>query len=238
MKCVHHPLSFFSRESRFHALFCGVTSTVPGEITYDGFQQQEKEILDGFAYSVRKESYLLGRIAAKGAVSQLSGVPEHLFRVETGIFMHPVVVGKDLVDQQVSLAHCQGVAVAIAFPGHFPMGIDIEDLGGSCQDAIWRSLTGREKIICQRQDDQYFSWAAKEAVSKATRTGLTIPMHLLEVKSIEKEGQFSIIEYTHFSQYRAVGIKIGNRVLVIAYPRLATFENIDSFGECLLKTPF
>lgn len=137
----------------------------------------------------RRRRWLLGRIAAKDAVRGLlwSEADGDIYPAELAIDNdqagRPVVRGthgREVGELTVSLAHRGVFGVAIARRG--PCGIDIEEVADRPRSAVEAACSAPELTVfdevVERTGDPtaalWFTrfWAAKEAVAKATGTGL------------------------------------------------------------------
>lgn len=75
----------------------------------------------------------------------------------------------------------------------------------------------------------------KEALSKAIRTGLTIPTDLLSLKDLivsEKNQNMFECYFENFSQYKGVAEIIGHCVTAIAYPKQLVLNGHSAFLQC------
>jgi malonyl CoA-acyl carrier protein transacylase/phosphopantetheinyl transferase len=127
-----------------------------------------------------RRQWLLGRIAAKDAVRSRLWEEGHgpLFPAEVVVTNDDL--GRPMVrvpgnSVYVSIAHKQGMAVAIA-SGSQRVGIDIEQVAPRGEAAQRMALAPEEQEILAAQADGDWGftrfWASKEAVAKARGTGL------------------------------------------------------------------
>ncbi|MCX7920824.1 MAG: 4'-phosphopantetheinyl transferase superfamily protein [Clostridia bacterium] len=186
---------------------------------------EEDKYLETLTYERRINSYLLGRYSVKKAVSALIG-EDNLKKIliKNGVFNQPIVVCESYNNLQTSLTHCDDFAAAVAFDGMFIIGIDIEKINRRTYSGLESELTPYEKELAYRISYSYESfvvtiWTMKEALSKALKTGLTVPLSVLEVKSIEVNNGYLISTYTNFYQYKALSFVIEGYVCSIAYPK-------------------
>ena len=151
----------------------------------------EMDYLKTLKYERRIGSYLLGRYAAKKAVAALLGDNQLTkIQIKNGVFDQPLILHDSPQHIHASLTHCDDLAAAIAFPEMLILGIDIEKINNSITRTVEPELTTSEKMFADRLSCSYASfiaiiWTLKESLSKAIKTGLTIPLQLLEVKDIE-----------------------------------------------------
>jgi phosphopantetheinyl transferase len=165
-----------------------------------------------FKSESRKAGYLLGRSAAKKAVAALSGEKNLArIRIASGVFGQPVVYGAPGIE--VSISHSKRCAAALAFPAEHPMGIDVEIIDGKRSAPIRRHLAQGEDADSIEELTKI--WAAKEALSKVLRCGMTAPFTLFETKNRTKNG----CEFANFGQYAAWFITEGNLAGAIVIPK-------------------
>lgn len=166
----------------------------------------------------RRESYLMGRLAAKQAVSELTGVADlRSICIESGIFGFPVV---RCANVQVSISHCDEAAVAIAFPEHHPVGVDIEIVREENMETLATALVENEKRLLGGDNAFGYTavWSAKEALSKILKTGLTLDFEILQVQSVAEEQAVLVFKYKYFYQYKAIVFPYGRFVITCAVP--------------------
>ena len=133
----------------------------------------------------RQADRLLGRMAAKQAVSDLTGLAPTEFRIENRPSGEPYVVTKSGSDApHVSISHREGQAIAVATRGG-RAGIDLELVEARAPSfaETWFRLS--EQKMCggnPRIESQV--WAIKEAVLKALGTGLKLDPREVEVLEV------------------------------------------------------
>ncbi|MDA0752025.1 MAG: 4'-phosphopantetheinyl transferase superfamily protein [Verrucomicrobia bacterium] len=174
---------------------------------------------------IRKRSYLLGRVAAKSALNQYLGLEKLTdFRILPGILMDPIVYHPMAVPWQVSITHSNTMACSVAFPSKLPMAIDLEDHCPKNAKAIQSKCTHGEMVMIRElgfSAEQAWTvlWTAKEALSKAIRTGLTCPFHLFEVKAVRRFSEEIITgEFQYFDQYQFRTWLVGRHFLSLIFP--------------------
>jgi phosphopantetheinyl transferase len=187
------------------------------------FGERERAWIEQFRYPVRRESFVLGRLAAKRAVIGLGERSVATsFQIAKGVFEQPLLVPNEW---EVSIAHSSGAAVAIACePGH-PVGIDLERATRVEIEVLNSSFTEAEKVLLKTfpgalEESYAFGWCMKEAVAKALRCGLMTPMPILEFMNPKLHPDGSIeVEFVNFAQFKALAWKIGGFVLALAVPK-------------------
>lgn len=211
-------IQFVREDGRFEAALSFVKA---GEMGDECLHPIEKLYYRQLKADKRRESYLMGRCAAKTAVSELTGMKAlHGICIESGVFGFPVVNCKNV---QVSISHCDEAAVAIAFPEHHPVGIDIEIVSRENMDTLETALVEKEKVLLASKELSTASgytavWSAKEALSKILKTGLTLDFEILQVQSVEQEQGVLVFKYKYFYQYKALVFPHGRFVITCAVP--------------------
>lgn len=185
----------------------------------------ERHRYDDMQYEKRRKSYLIGRYTAKRALAVLLHEKElSIFNIHSGIFNQPIVSYEGAKNVQVSISHSNDFGAALAFPEVHPMAIDIEKINNSVSDAIQTQLTAREMEYfttspCSQELHSMILWTAKEALSKTLKTGLTIPMSVLEVERVEKDDATYTSYFRNFGQYKAISIPLELYVCTLICPR-------------------
>ncbi len=155
----------------------------------------ESAAYGGAATLQRERDRLLGRIAAKDAVRALLFARGHgpLYPVEVRIDAdpagRPVVHGPFGAAVRVSLAHCEGIACALAAEGADP-GIDVERIAprGDAFAALAFAADELARVPAAARDEWITRmWAAKEAAGKARGTGLGGRPKDLRITNVEGE---------------------------------------------------
>ena len=186
----------------------------------------ERRTFDAFEYERRRTSYLLGRCAAKAALSALAapvGVEAHTLDVVAGCFQQPVIRGAWPLPLGVSISHAMTVAYAVAFPDEHPMAIDVEEIDAARAEVMKTQLTPREIDALRTLGDSVtltvVAWTAKEALSKALRCGMTVPFDLLEVHQLCGESDTFTGTFPSFAQYRFESRVRDGAVVTLVLPK-------------------
>jgi phosphopantetheinyl transferase len=136
----------------------------------------------------RRTDWLMGRIALKEAARRwiahhhgVLALPADV-EIQVGIGGKPHVAANGLALHgalpQVSVAHANGAAVAIAAPPDTPVGIDLEPCGRAVEEAILTgAFTPQEQTLIKSSAGQaplnlLRAWCAKEAAAKCLGQGL------------------------------------------------------------------
>jgi len=131
----------------------------------------------------RQRDRIAGRIAAKRALSQLTGVDPLQMRVHTADSGEPMAEVPGWPGARVSLSHRDGHAVAVAVSGS-RVGVDLERIEARSRPFTEMWLSAEERELAQTPLLQTLVWSAKEAVLKALGTGMAIAPHHVRVQGI------------------------------------------------------
>jgi 4'-phosphopantetheinyl transferase len=177
-------------------------------------------------HEVRQKSYVLGRYAAKLALSELL-VEKDLQAIEVvrGVFEQPIVEYHQNPRYNVTISHAGSVAVALAYPAGYPMGVDIERLDKARYQTIVSQLSDQEMRLVEAGGVNKLSvatalWTTKEALAKVLTTGLMTPFQVYNLAEFRLtnggtwEGLFH-----NFAQYKTT-VWIGSSyTLAIVLPK-------------------
>jgi len=186
----------------------------------------ERNVFDCLPTAVRKDSYLLGRVAAKMAISMIvesEAMPS--VYIDQGIFMFPVVKSHLNHSIQVSISHCNDIAIGLAFPEEHPLSVDIERIRPDIIEITREYFsTADQKLLenCRLSDPAGHTllWTVKESLTKILRTGLTMDLTSVEIQSIEKKGDNCFISiYRNHLQYQAISFLKADYICSITLPR-------------------
>jgi 4'-phosphopantetheinyl transferase len=171
-----------------------------------------------------RQDLLLGRLVAKSAIAGLMNVEAREVRIQKGVFGQPLAACGSRNVPGVSLSHCRGGAVALAFPTGHPMGVDVEDLAPDTA-AGEVGLDARERALLQSVNlDSPIGyravWSMRESLTKTLLVGLSAPIEIAAIKSLESNapGEYAST-YRNFSQYRCVSWLGPRAVLSLCLPR-------------------
>ena len=216
-------------ETERRICFCVVDAAPSEEI----LSESEKERLGGFQFAAKKEGFLLGRLAAKSALSALLEEPDLQFvEIRSGIYGQPLVHHPRAASVDVTVSHSHGVAVALAFSAEYPMGIDLEtvsalsaasagtiigELEASAPERAWLAASGMDDAVAC-----CVLWTAREALGKALKIGLNSPLGILSLAGIQADGEGNwVSSYLNFPQCKCLTQIRGGRVLSVAMPKEA-----------------
>ena len=145
------------------------------EVVADAFDGRERAGYDRLSLVARRDR-VVGRIAAKAAVRHwlAAAVPLRAIRIANDPDGRPrAMVPSGSPAPHISLAHHGPVGVATAAGG--PTGIDVEAIADRGPTFARLALTPSELRLGAHQDPAQWVtrlWTVKEAVAKATGTGL------------------------------------------------------------------
>jgi phosphopantetheinyl transferase len=174
----------------------------------------------------KKDDFLLGRYSAKKALSQICEVSQLSdIDISNGVFGQPIVHYKDLYNVQISVAHGDNISASIVFEESHPTAIDIELIDKSKIADIKPQFTKTELALfpdlnISEELFVFILWTAKESLSKILRTGLTIPLNILEINSIKVIGDDRFVcTYSNFLQYQANSHAKEGFIYSITFPK-------------------
>ena len=202
-----------------------VFQTLQDESTH-WLHPEEAEYYHSVLAEKRRKSFLIGRVCAKIAYQAASKSQNAaLINIRTGIFKDPVLQNLTSIQWQVGITHSNNMAGALIFPATHPMALDIEEMDPKRVSVMKTQCKTKELHYLQELglSDKISSavcWTAKEALSKALKTGMTCPFELMEINSIHhhKDGGLSGL-LSNFHQYQFRSWIIENHVLSIALPK-------------------
>jgi 4'-phosphopantetheinyl transferase len=211
------------------ACFAAVDSLPAG----DFLDEKEHEHLKGFKFPAKREGFLLGRLAAKRALGALLA-EEDLRRIDihAGVYGQPLVRHPRAGGVNVTVSHSHGLAVALAFPREYPMGIDLEtvsavsaatiigEMEASPAEFTWLATGGEdEETAC------CVLWTAREALGKALKIGLNSPLGILALSGIRNLGAGNWLgRYQKFPRCQCLSQVKNGRVLSLALPTEVTLK--------------
>jgi 4'-phosphopantetheinyl transferase len=207
--------------------------------------QREKAYFDTLQFERRQKSYLLGRYAAKTAVAKLLGFSDlKTIEVVSGIFDQPLIKlsgAAEIGVPEITLSHCDGLAIAVAFPREHLLGIDIEKINAEKRSVIETQLTQAEKdwIASQNMNSAhlvFMIWTIKESLSKVLRCGLTTPFSVLEVTQPQYHPETGFqCQFKSFGQYQGLAMVVGEYVLGLVIPRKTKLDpEINTLGKLMI----
>lgn len=188
--------------------------------------EEESQLLQNQKTTEAKNSFCLGKFAAKKAVSYFSQTPLNTLTINHGVFGFPVVhpVNKGM---QVSIAHTAYSGIALGFNEKYPVGVDMELLDATHNTTIRTTFTGKELQLAGGVQETLYChiiWSAKEALSKAIKTGFLLHLPLLEIKSIAPKENFYKVEFEHFSLFTGIVFQLKEYIIALVVPTRLTIN--------------
>jgi len=127
---------------------------------------------------------IAGRIAAKRAVSKITGWDPRHIRIENKESGAPVAWFGQEQGPQLSISHSQNRAVAMVSQQH-PVGIDLEAVEARSTPFLEEWLSPSERaLVGNNPIHQTMAWSAKEAVLKAMGEGMALNPREIELSHI------------------------------------------------------
>ena len=197
--------------------------------------EKEYQLLQNQRTTVAKNSFCLGKIATKKAIASMLPLLLNKIYIDHGVFGFPVIQ-PDAKGMQVSIAHTAHSGIAVCFNEKYPVGIDIEELDSRHDTTIHTVLTDKEIHLASGMSESLYYhiiWAAKEALSKAVKTGFLLPLFLFEVKSIYKSENYYKIDFENFSLFTGIVFQIKEHIIALVVP--ARLKLDMEFIECIIK---
>jgi len=132
----------------------------------------------------RVRDRVAGRMAAKRALAELTGVPPLEMRIHSAPSGEPIASVPGHPNVRVSVSHREGHAVAVAVDSG-RVGVDLEAVEERAPSfaTTWFSAAERQLLGTDPQR-QTVAWCVKEAVLKALGTGMAISPHDVQVTSL------------------------------------------------------
>lgn len=217
---VHH-LNFTEEKSHKVILVNAFISQYQ-DIQMSPFNQNEISILNGYSIDKKRNEFILGRYSMKTAISHFSNtMNKHDVEVEYGILNYPII--KDnVLGIEVGLTHCNSRAIAMAYSNRIMLGIDIEQVDENRIDLLDKIALPQEKELYHGVALEYDAfltllWTAKEALSKAIKTGFTCDMDIFQIRSIKYIQNAYLVEYVHFPAFQGVVKVKEDYIVTLAY---------------------
>ena len=188
--------------------------------------ESEKKQAAAFKFAAKREGFLLGRLAAKRALSPLLAEPDlQQIEIRAGVYGQPLVRHPRAADAEVTVSHSHGLAVALAYPAEYPMGIDLETIAAVAAEVVigeieasppeltWVATGGVDAATAC-----CVLWTAREALVKSLKVGLNSPLGMLALTEIQTGNDASSWagRYLNFPRCQCLSWVAGGRVLSLA----------------------
>ena len=178
----------------------------------------------GFTSTARRLGFVAGRVAARRALAALDTVsrPEVCAGIVPDCLGAPMV-GRTALVPDVSITHNDRLALALAFPRWLMAGVDLESVTAETTRLIRRTMTVAEDaaVVASGVDPAVgctFVWTAREALSKALRTGLSADLSLFEVGRISGTAGGLRAGYRRLPRFTAHGRLVGSTLVTLCLP--------------------
>ncbi len=196
------------------------------DIVSELLHSEEKEYVNGLKFKRRKDSYLLGRIAAKYALKKTMREHQNLdsIVIDRGVFEFPTVKYLHKENLEVSISHTDTIGIAVACSNEHPIGVDIEKISTHTEASMKTVLHARECDLIKKEglyNEIGFTmlWTVKESLSKIFKTGLMADFKIFEVeKIIYKNGVYKSL-FKNFSQYKALSYQYEDYFITVVLPK-------------------
>ena len=182
----------------------------------------ELKIWKNYPSTKRKNDFIIGRYTAKQALNAIHRSSLSQINIMPGSFGQPILKYPE-IPFEISISHKANYAVALLFPKEQPMGVDIEIILDTNRKFLLDQFTAYERLaFCNHKQSAKaiaMLWSAKESLSKALKTGLTLNLDIMEIDHIDHSGPYYIATYKNFPQYKTVLWEKTTLVLGITLPK-------------------
>jgi 4'-phosphopantetheinyl transferase len=188
-----------------------VSSTdVPGTaVALDVLSTHELQQYSQLRHPLRKQHYVLGRLAAKTAVSErINDKDLRQISIESGSCGQPLLRARSNCCTSVTISHSRNSALAIAYDSSQFFGVDIEHVGGRQRLALKHQRTPARivKAACASLSDlhvSYLIWTVREALSKALLCGMTCSPTVLDIDTFAiRDDGVCVGDFVHLDRYQ------------------------------------
>ena len=177
-----------------HASFSVAFATGSTSAT-DILTRSERREHDRLSHGWRRRDWLAGRCAAKQAVAARCGasLPLEKIQLEPRVDAAPRCMMRGNNEPwtplplTISIAHRDGVAIAVAADEMTRVGVDIERAGDIAPEQYRYFLTARERLSMERFDATLV-WVLKEAAWKALGLAPDVPFTDLQLEFAHDSG--------------------------------------------------
>lgn len=180
----------------------------------------------------RLENFVLGRYAAKKAISILNEVDcLNTLEISNGIFGQPFIKN-NMTNLDVTIGHSKDHAIALVFDKSLIIGIDVEKYRYNSYlnyNLFYKISSLREINLFYKIHKNYHEniinvWTIKESLSKCLKTGVTTDFKLFEINEINKKDSYIIGKFSNFSQYSFLCFKYDEFAVSITFPKILEFN--------------
>lgn len=172
---------------------------VIGVEEYDFLDRKDREYIRKFKDPQKQADIILGRFAAKKAISKIQEIELQYISIEKGIFNQPIAAGRGIKNIQVTMSHAKNYGIAIAYTEGLIMGVDLEMNIIQC-DAIKLSEY-ESKILEKFQMSKNIIWSVREALIKCLKANFFLSAKVLELSGVEMKNGIIRGSFRYFRQY-------------------------------------
>ena len=181
-------LSLISYQSNKINVFFGDIQKINQRSDYSFLNDQENSRADSFLKSEDKELFVCCRANLKKILSDLLSIPLERIRVKEGVNGKPYLEGSNIF---FNVSHTEGkFAIAITNLGSVGIDIELKNRSFDYQKLSHLIFSHNEKVLFEtiestRKNEAFLNcWTRKEAIFKAIGSGLSSPLHQLELTFI------------------------------------------------------
>jgi phosphopantetheinyl transferase len=182
----------------------------------------EQEVFLCFKSLEAKISYFLGRYASKLAIRHWDSKIDNII-ISNGIFGQPIIENHNI---DISITHTKKMAACIAYDRFYVFGIDIESKNENLDRTLQLFDCEEVKFLTNYNESAFvMAWTLKEALSKALKCGITVPLPVLSIKNLIICKKFFVCEFSNFPQYKGLSFLWHEHFVSIAYPSIPEIES-------------
>ncbi len=187
---------------------------------------QEQQIRLAFEFPQRRDSFTIGRLAAKLALEcHLDDVSPNDVAIGSGVFHQPIIMGASVrcCELGVSISHSDQICVAVIHHKGHPIGVDVENLAEADVVPVLSDVNARLrqhffKLSLNEYEAASILWVGRESLGKVLTTGMTVPPKLYEPSSVSEVGAGFKLSYKTFTQYQTQVMAIDKAWLAMTFP--------------------
>lgn len=220
---MEDKLEFYIKDKRclIGLCLCRIPDTCEVDsINIDFLSTDEKRQLTEKKRKQNKINFLLGRYAAKQAVTEiLDGLTPGEIQIYNNILGQPYLTEVPGSDLEVTISHSGEYGLAVVYPKYLCMGVDIEKITPNRNKVLEYFITDNEKKLIGIDNEKLtMLWSVKEAASKCIMTGITLPAEMFSLKTLLEQGNGIRGHFRHLVQYQYVCIPYENYAIGFVYP--------------------
>lgn len=224
----------FTHENKsFHVTIglCKIHSANLEQLKNDYLSNYEHQFAIKHRTGKQRDYYKAGRIAAKIAITRNTheNDPKKI-EIHNGVHGEPIIINSNLKNNQVSISHCDGIAIAVVFPEKLQIALDIENTHRYRTQYIDNLLSKNEKKLLETlkldKEMMFFAlWTMHEAMGKTLKTGIAIDRDLFEVTEIRSvNNQCLKGTFKNFPNHEGISMFIENWCLSLVLPSQTEFR--------------